>query len=915
MTSNPNSSNPPATNSGTNSNTNQGLNLSFFESARDNQPKAAEASWEDLEYALADVRTASCTPETCKRSECTDKHGPAWSPGSYPEGVARSRDGVTAVAVLVLDIDHIDTDDQLAEIIDKFPFAKIIHASHSDRPGDRCVRIVIRLSEPVPGHLWPLFWQAVVAKFDIPIAQPRAQKGGLDAQTKDASRLYFLPSRPQGQTDTTYGDGTDFLYAVTEGPALDVHEFLTQEALVEPPPKTTDAGNHAPIVTPDTNKQGRDAALDVLSQAWPTQGRHQASLALAGALAHANWPQDKIAEFMHDLMDLVYGPGADPHPRKRDDQARDSALKVEQGQAVSGWPSLTPHIGEQALELTTKALGINTKSLTQTLLALAKRGPTKPTQDQVRTQYKHKRSQLLRKKQSAEAQHEAQILARILDHEQLAETGEDRLEALARGIRTLLKYQPEHATTDQLIPLLLHVYHVDIDGQDSAKPWADRLYELFDACAEQLVQEAQEGQEFVIEPGGKRIGKPENTLHSLDIAITKLKVRLKYDQFACKKLISIADQPWEVVEDPHVDGIWFQMEKEWDLQFGREKFARYLDTKAFDNAFHPVRDYLDSLEWDGVKRLDNWLHAYGQAPDTEYTRAIGRLVLVAAVRRVRQPGCKFDEMLILEGEQGSGKSTMIRALCPDENWFGDDLPLGEDSKRVIESTSGKWIVEGSELKGMSPKKVSELKGFLSRQIDEARMAFGREVKIAPRQWIVIGTTNDAQYLHDPTGLRRFWPVAVVGFDIPSMVRDRDQLWAEAAYYESQGESIRLDERFYDIAAQEQEERRVVDNIEAIIEEAFSGHLGRVKCLDVYQLLGKDPIDASPDEQRRVGEAMRRLGWKRTRRRIVGKPTYVYVKGLEADEDIALVVSGRKVIRAAGAPPPALPMTSVQGKVN
>jgi len=205
-----------------------------------------------------------------------------------------------------------------------------------------------------------------------------------------------------------------------------------------------------------------------------------------------------------------------------------------------------------------------------------------------------------------------------------------------------------------------------------------------------------------------------------------------------------------------------------------------------------VTDYLDSLVWDGTPRLDRWLVDFAGADDTSYVRAASRAMLVAAVRRARHPGCRFEQMPVLEGPQGSGKSRALRLLAIEDAWFADALPrLDADARQVIEATHGKWIVEASELGGMTASDAAALKSFLSRSHDEARMAYDRDRTRMPRQFVVVGTTSSADYLRDTTGNRRFWPVSVRRFDLGRLVEIRDQLWAEAAVAEAAGESINL----------------------------------------------------------------------------------------------------------------------------
>jgi hypothetical protein len=146
--------------------------------------------------------------------------------------------------------------------------------------------------------------------------------------------------------------------------------------------------------------------------------------------------------------------------------------------------------------------------------------------------------------------------------------------------------------------------------------------------------------------------------------------------------------------------------------------------------------------------------------------------------------------------QGLDKSSALAVLAGNGEWFTDSLPLGADDKKVIETLKGRWIVEAAELQGLRKGDVEHLKAFLSRRIDRGRPAYGRLPIEAPRQCVIIGTTNSERYLRDSTGNRRFWPVRVARFDLDALRRDHDQIWAEAAAIEAKGESIRLDPRLY-----------------------------------------------------------------------------------------------------------------------
>src|SRR5262245_22189652 len=184
---------------------------------------------------------------------------------------------------------------------------------------------------------------------------------------------------------------------------------------------------------------------------------------------------------------------------------------------------------------------------------------------------------------------------------------------------------------------------------------------------------------------------------------------------------------------------------------------------------------------------------------------------MAAVRRVRHPGCKFDETLVLENPtQGTDKSSALQILAVKPEWFSDNLSFNLRGREAIEQTTGVWIAEFPELRGLRASDRDKRKAFMSRGIDIGRAAYAHTVTRAKRQYIPIATTNDEQYLEDLTGNRRFWPVRVGRFDLEALKRDVDQLWAEAAACEASGASIRLAEELWQAAAAEQQER-VADN--------------------------------------------------------------------------------------------------------
>ena len=283
---------------------------------------------------------------------------------------------------------------------------------------------------------------------------------------------------------------------------------------------------------------------------------------------------------------------------------------------------------------------------------------------------------------------------------------------------------------------------------------------------------------------------------------------LSYDEFSLRMLIN--GRP---LDDAESLAAWLRIDERFKFRPSRDFFGAVVIDEAYRKSFHPVREYLDGLHWDGVPRIDRWLKTYGGAKDNKYTRAVGRLALVAAVRRIRKPGCVVDQMLVLvEGRQGTDISSALRALCPNPAWFAESLHLGGGDKEAISRLAGKWIVEASEPPGMRRGDIESLKAFLWRQVDRARRAYDRFPTEAPRQCVFVGTTIAPVFLKD-SGSQRYWPVRAGRFDAAAIERDRNHLWAEAAAAEANGESIRLDGKLWP-RAQRMREEHPADSDEA-----------------------------------------------------------------------------------------------------
>lgn len=295
----------------------------------------------------------------------------------------------------------------------------------------------------------------------------------------------------------------------------------------------------------------------------------------------------------------------------------------------------------------------------------------------------------------------------------------------------------------------------------------------------------------------------------------------------------------------------------------KEKIADALALIGARRSYHPVRDYLAGLRWDGVRRLDTWLSLYAGAEDTPLHGAFGRKVLCAGVRRAKRPGCKFDHVLVLQGRQDLGKSSLIGALCPDPAWFTDQAKVGADAKETIERTVGAWVVELAELDGLGRREANAVKSFVTTVSDRARPAYGRYTIDRPRQFILIGTTNETEFLSDLTGNRRWWPVLVTSCDVDGLAAVRDQLWAEAVQAEP-NENLWLDNETLKAAAAAATVA-VIDHgpwFEVLAEKIPEGQI-KITVLDAWGMVGIDGNGInkiSPALRANLRKAMTGLGF-------------------------------------------------------
>jgi predicted P-loop ATPase len=376
---------------------------------------------------------------------------------------------------------------------------------------------------------------------------------------------------------------------------------------------------------------------------------------------------------------------------------------------------------------------------------------------------------------------------------------------------------------------------------------------------------------LILDKDGKIVANLANLILILREA-PKWKGVLGYDEFNARVVIR-QRPPWgkEAPDSPWTDHhesltrVWFQSEK---INPSAGDVGRAVQAAARHNPFHPVRDYFDSLVWDGVPR-DAWLVTYFHAEDSKYVRAIGARHLISGVARIYRPGCKVDHVLVLEGPQGKQKSEALRTLAINDPWFTDRLSHVASKDAALE-IAGVLIVEIAEMDALTRATSSAIKAFLTRRRDRFRPPYGKHTVNLPRQCVFAATINppDGGYLKDPTGGRRFWPVACRGMiDRDGLEQVRDQLWAEAVHRFKAGAPWWLETPELEaLATDEQAARFVVDAWEEPIRE-WLGDRVDVGLFEVLEhALGLAPERQTQPAQKRVVAILGRMGFEKHRPR-------------------------------------------------
>lgn len=308
-----------------------------------------------------------------------------------------------------------------------------------------------------------------------------------------------------------------------------------------------------------------------------------------------------------------------------------------------------------------------------------------------------------------------------------------------------------------------------------------------------------------------------------------------------------------------------------------------VDQRADECAFHPARDWMNGLVWDGVERLPTWLTTYLGVADTPYSSGVGLMFFVSMIARIFRPGCKADHMMVLEGPQGALKSTACAVIGGP--YYSDSLPdLKFGGKDVAQHINGKMLIEMGELSATDKAEAVIIKAVLSRCVERYRPSYGRKEVVEPRQCVFIGTTNKSNYLRDETGGRRTWPVVVGTIDIDALRRDRDQLFAEAVQAFKRGVQWWPDRQFERLHIKQEQEARYegdawqqpvvawLDGRNPLTNSSETAPRNNVTILDVARgaLFIETPRLGTAD-QRRIAAILIHINWVQGKRTMSARP--------------------------------------------
>tara|TARA_R100001082_G_scaffold40444_1_gene21390 strand:+ start:2905 stop:4242 length:1338 start_codon:yes stop_codon:yes gene_type:complete len=421
---------------------------------------------------------------------------------------------------------------------------------------------------------------------------------------------------------------------------------------------------------------------------------------------------------------------------------------------------------------------------------------------------------------------------------------------------------------------------VDLDEILSGEDDGVKLSDLLKMAEEQHERGQQEGPQASVigrlETATTRDGteKIKPTVSNLITVLSKdrrWRGRVWQDEFRAVTMLD--DRDYKDTDDTRIK-LW--MKKHYDVGFSTDVIVESVTYVAEENGKNPLVDWLKTVTWDGTPRMDEWLIRAVGAEDTKLNKEMGRRWLVQCIARAFNPGIKADCVLILVGPQGARKSTTFRLLASDEYFC--DTPMDIGSSNAYMQIHRAWIYEVAELDSIRRAHNSSTKAFLSAQEDTFRPPYGRKAITLKRHTVFCGTTNKAAFITDMTGSRRYWPVQIGKIDTDWTTQNRAQLWAEAVVAFKNGEKWYLENEAEQQLEEQSSDFRQYDPWHEVIEDFMRVNRGTLSTSEIMtQALSLEKYQMTRNNEMRVGDIMRQLGFERSRRRIGGQRTYVWRK--------------------------------------
>ncbi len=753
--------------------------------------KTIDATWAELKETFKDVEETDCNP--CQGKKCLAKRGKGWLPVALKKPY-RTDENVEAITLAVPDLDALsDADFDVARArLAELGYQRIVHATHSDARGARCLRVVMPLSRPVSPREWRTLFPALVAHLALP---------GLDEVCNNPSRLFFGPRRPKG---------AGYFVEAHEGAEIDVEMLLAHKpALAAPAVAATETTPNHDDDVPVELAGLRGTLYDVEK----SKARNKAP----DPLKQAN--EKTLAEMLKRIRKgLPIAVPGDFRGETGLPRGRDDALNRALSCMAFNLPPQTPW--EAVAEI-----------MRETIFAMALPEGVQHWMAEAKDMY----ARAQRRRDEADAANASMKASMSATIERIRK---------GRGAKEVADAVADAVADDPDAWKMLLEY----DAKGKLKSHNVGLILTFDPETRGFIRWNDVTRKIEVSGGSFEDSK------TLDTDVT--------DWLAREYGIEVAD---------HVVG-------------------KRILAVARKSSYDPIKDYLRSVTWDGTPRVDTWLLDYCAAVTvdedgediTQLVKLIGTKFLLSLVKRGLEPGCKVDDVMVLEGAQSIKKSTALRVLGGE--WFTDDkINMSDKDSKLLAART--WVMEFAELASLRKSDIETVKNFLTQERDTLRPPYASSHEEFPRRCVFAGTVNPIAgrgYLSDETGNRRFRPVRCEGQINTDGIRAiRDQLFAEAVARIDAGERW-----WYDAQENAAVEARITDErvetspTASMTEEicrwwhSLSPKPGSVLMSDVVR--GVFPNERH--DERKIGKALSDAGFKRRRYRSNGKRTYCYVPG-------------------------------------